>query len=62
MNSKAFKLYIILTGIFVASLVSCNLIFQTRIQACPSQHPLRFWQRQCSEPQYAFDLHPVREE
>tara|TARA_Y100001970_G_scaffold293917_1_gene444588 strand:+ start:3746 stop:4711 length:966 start_codon:yes stop_codon:yes gene_type:complete len=26
MNNKAFKLYIILTGIFVASLVTCNLI------------------------------------
>ena len=32
MNKKADRLYIILTGIFIASLVSCNLIFQKFFQ------------------------------
>ena len=32
MNQKSDKLYLILTGVFVASLVSCNLIFQKFFQ------------------------------
>ena len=32
MNNKSEKLYIILSGIFIASLVSCNLIFQKFFQ------------------------------
>ena len=32
MNKKADRLYIILAGIFIASLVSCNLIFQKFFQ------------------------------
>ena len=32
MNQKSDKLYIILAGIFIASLVSCNLIFQKFFQ------------------------------
>ena len=32
MNKKADRLYIILTGIIIASLVSCNLIFQKFFQ------------------------------